>query len=61
MQLIFSVDGVWPTPWMDRLLPIVATLAERAHNIYPIYSAGTTGPNAGNVATLLYALETSDA
>jgi nicotinamidase-related amidase len=29
MQRIFSVEGVWPTPWMDRVLPIVATLAER--------------------------------
>ena len=29
MQRIFSGEGVWPTPWMDRVLPLVATLAER--------------------------------
>ena len=29
MQRIFSVEGVWPTPWMDRVLPLVAMLAER--------------------------------
>jgi len=28
MQRIFSVDGVWPTPWMDRVLPVVTALAE---------------------------------
>jgi nicotinamidase-related amidase len=29
MQWIFSVEGPWPTPWMDRVLPIVAELASR--------------------------------
>jgi nicotinamidase-related amidase len=29
MQRIFSVEGVWPTPWMDRVLPLVVALAER--------------------------------
>ncbi|HEX3341647.1 MAG TPA: isochorismatase family cysteine hydrolase [Pseudolabrys sp.] len=29
MQRIFSAEGPWPTPWMDRVLPLVATLAER--------------------------------
>lgn len=27
MQRIFSVDGPWPTPWMERVLPVVADLA----------------------------------
>jgi nicotinamidase-related amidase len=27
MQRIFSVEGPWPTPWMDRVLPVVAALA----------------------------------
>jgi nicotinamidase-related amidase len=27
MQRIFSVDGPWPTPWMKRVLPVVADLA----------------------------------
>jgi nicotinamidase-related amidase len=29
MQRIFSAQGIWPTPWMDRVLPIVTALAER--------------------------------
>jgi nicotinamidase-related amidase len=29
MQRIFSVEGLWPTPWMDRVLPLVATIAGR--------------------------------
>src|ERR1700686_3150070 len=29
MQRIFSVDGPWPTPWMERVLPVVAALAGR--------------------------------
>jgi nicotinamidase-related amidase len=31
MQRIFSVEGPWPTPGMDRALPVAATLA----NGYP--------------------------
>jgi nicotinamidase-related amidase len=29
MQRLFSTDGPWPTPWMDRVLPRVCALAER--------------------------------
>jgi nicotinamidase-related amidase len=29
MQRIFSAEGPWPTPWMERVLPVVATLAGR--------------------------------
>jgi nicotinamidase-related amidase len=29
MQRIFSAEGPWATPWMDRVLPIVAELAAR--------------------------------
>ena len=29
MQRIFSGEGVWATPWMDRVLPVVAELAGR--------------------------------
>src|SRR5258708_8073876 len=29
MQRIFSAEGPWPTPWMDRVLPVAAALAER--------------------------------
>ena len=29
MQRLFSTDGPWPTPWMDRVLPVIAEIAER--------------------------------
>ena len=29
MQRIFSSDGPWPTPWMERVLPTVTRIAER--------------------------------
>jgi len=29
MQRLFSAEGPWPTPWLDRVLPVVASLAER--------------------------------
>jgi nicotinamidase-related amidase len=29
MQRIFSGEGPWPTPWMDRVLPVVVALAGR--------------------------------
>jgi nicotinamidase-related amidase len=29
MQRLFSAEGPWPTPWMDRVLPVVAELASR--------------------------------
>lgn len=29
MQRIFSAEGPWPTPWMERVLPVVVTLATR--------------------------------
>ena len=28
MQRIFSVEGPWPMPWMDRVLPVAAALAK---------------------------------
>lgn len=27
MQRLFSLEGPWPTPWMDRVLPVVCALA----------------------------------
>jgi nicotinamidase-related amidase len=30
MQRLFSPAGPWPTPWMERVLPVVATIAEYA-------------------------------
>jgi len=29
MQRIFSAEGPWPTPWMDRVLPVAAAVANR--------------------------------
>jgi nicotinamidase-related amidase len=29
MQRLFSSDGPWPTPWMERVLPVVTELAGR--------------------------------
>ena len=29
MQRLFSVEGPWPTPWMERTLPVVSEIAER--------------------------------
>ena len=29
MQLMFGPQGPWPTPWMERVRPVVAALAER--------------------------------
>jgi nicotinamidase-related amidase len=30
MQRLFSSEGPWPTPWMERVLPTVARIAEYA-------------------------------
>jgi nicotinamidase-related amidase len=37
MQRIFSVEGRWPTPWMERVLPVVATLADR-HPVRTVFT-----------------------
>jgi nicotinamidase-related amidase len=29
VQRIFSAEGPWPTPWMERVLPVIVTLASR--------------------------------
>jgi len=30
MQRLFSREGPWPTPWMERVLPVVEAITERA-------------------------------
>jgi nicotinamidase-related amidase len=30
MQRLFSREGPWPTPWMERVLPMVIRLVERS-------------------------------
>jgi hypothetical protein len=41
MQWIFSADGPWPTPWMDRVLPVVVAREPQAreNGLPPIHSA----------------------
>jgi nicotinamidase-related amidase len=29
MQRIFSSEGPWATPWMEKVLPVIVALAER--------------------------------
>ena len=29
MQRLFSSEGPWPTPWMERVLPVIAAVAAR--------------------------------
>lgn len=30
MQRLFGLDGPWPTPWLERVMPVVIRLVERA-------------------------------
>jgi len=30
MQRLFAADGPWPTPWMERVLPVVVRIVERS-------------------------------
>jgi nicotinamidase-related amidase len=36
MQRLFSREGPWPTPWMERVLPMVTRLVERlpSHTVF---------------------------
>ena len=40
MQRIFSAEGPWPTPWMDKVLPVTAALASRhpENCLHPVHS-----------------------
>jgi nicotinamidase-related amidase len=62
MQWIFSAEGPWPTPWMDKVLPVAAALANRhpARTVSPVHSARALRPDARHVATLLHALACCD-
>ena len=37
MQRLFSKDGPWRTPWMERVLPVVARIAER-HPLQTVFT-----------------------
>ena len=63
MQRLFSTEGPWPTPWMERVLPVVARLRNEfpsapSHALYPSLPARR---HAGHVARLLRALAHGDA
>jgi nicotinamidase-related amidase len=64
MQCIFSVEGLWPPPWMDRVLPLVAILAER-HPERTIFTRFIPPERPDHMPgmwqTLLYALAANDA
>jgi len=56
MQWIFSAEGPWPTPWMDKVLPVAAALANRhpARTVSPVSfrpCVATRCPACGNVTT----------
>jgi nicotinamidase-related amidase len=61
-QRIFSADGPWPAPRMERVLPIVAPLAGRHPELpsHPLHPARAPGSDAGHVAALLHALAGDD-
>jgi nicotinamidase-related amidase len=62
MQRIFSADGPWPTPWMDRVLPVAAALANRhpERTVFTRFIARTSRPDAGHVAALLHPVAHGD-
>ena len=56
MQRIFSVEGPWPTPWMEKVLPVALALANRhpERTVFTrFHSARASRANAGHVAALL--------
>jgi nicotinamidase-related amidase len=48
MQRIFSSDGPWPTPWMERVLPNVEELVRRAP-AQTIFTRFITPPQAADM------------
>ena len=49
MQLLFSRQGPWPAPWMERVLPIVLRLVERApeRTVFTRFITPSTAAQAG--------------
>ena len=63
MQRIFQ-DGLWRTPWMTRVLPVVTEIAGRFPNrtmFTRFINAAPSGGDAGPLAAVLHALEGRDA
>lgn len=62
MQRMFAEDTPWKTPWMDRVRPIVATIA-REHcsaTVFTLYSCLAPRRRRRGVAALLAALAWHD-
>jgi nicotinamidase-related amidase len=57
MQRIFSAVGPWPTPWMEKVLPVVGALVSR-HPERTVFTRFI--PPERPVATLLHALACCD-
>jgi hypothetical protein len=57
MQRIFSAEGPWPTPWMDKVLPVATT--SRIAIAREIFSPASFRPSprsdVGHLAALLHA------
>ena len=55
MQRIFSSDGPWATPWMERVLPGVLAISHRfpVFRLYAVHNAAACERHAGNMASLL--------
>ena len=63
MQRIFSAEGPWPTPWMDRVLAGRGGTREpssRTNRLHPLHPARTSRSDAGHVAALLHAVARGD-
>jgi nicotinamidase-related amidase len=62
IQRIFSDEGPWPTPWMDRVLPVVASLASRnpERTVLPASFPQASRRDAGHVAAVLHTLARCD-
>ena len=48
MQRVFSSEGPWATPWMERVLPVVAELARR-HPDRTVFTRFITPVRAGDM------------
>ena len=57
MQRIFAPGGPWATPWMERVLPVVASIASRFPERTNASSHLIRRLDARHVAALLFPLE----
>ena len=56
MQNIFAPGAPWETPWLERVVPVAAALAERfrsADRVYAFHHTGVPRADARDLAALL--------